>query len=88
MIRLAMLGTGTIAQSHAGAAQEIADCEIAAVVNHRPESMAQLQHFLDCIESDSKPSPGAREGCEIMRIVDAAYESSHRGQVMFLGDEP
>ena len=47
---------------------------------------AQLQHFVDCIRSGSQPSPGAREGYVIMRIVDAAYESSHRGQVMYLGD--
>ncbi len=56
MIRLAMLGTGSIAQPHA-------------------ESVLVSTLFY------------GREGCEIMRIVDAAYESSHRGQVVFLGDE-
>jgi len=65
-------------------AADISDLDSVFAVMYR----AQLQHFLDCIESDSEPSPGAREGCEIMRIVDAAYESSHRGQVMFLRDEP
>ena len=42
MIRLALLGTGTIAQSHAQAAGSVAGCELAAVVNHRPESMARF----------------------------------------------
>ena len=42
MIRLAMLGTGTIAHSHAQAAQSIAGCDLVAVVNHRPESMARF----------------------------------------------
>lgn len=48
---------------------------------------AQLQHFLNCIESASQPMPGAREGYVIMRIVDAAYESSRSGQVVVLGEE-
>lgn len=48
---------------------------------------AQLQHFVDCIRTGSQPMPGAREGYAIMRIVDAAYESSRSGQVIFLGDE-
>ena len=48
---------------------------------------AQLQHFVDCIRSGSQPSPGAREGYEIMRIVDAAYESARREQIVDLEDE-
>ena len=42
MIKLAVIGTGTIAQLHASAAQSLAGCELVAVVNHRPESMARF----------------------------------------------
>ena len=48
---------------------------------------AQLQHFVHCIRTGSQPTPGAREGYQIMRIVDAAYRSSRSGQVVFLEEE-
>ena len=40
MLRIAFTGTGYISQIHARAAQKLPDVELAAVVNHRPESMA------------------------------------------------
>ncbi len=40
MIRMAFAGTGYIAKIHAQAAQKLPEVELAAVVNHRSESMA------------------------------------------------
>lgn len=48
---------------------------------------AQLQHFIVCIDSGQQPSPDARAGYEIMRIVDAAYESSRWRRIVYLEDE-
>ena len=39
-IRVAFTGTGNISKIHARAAQALPGVELAAVVNHRPESMA------------------------------------------------
>ncbi len=47
----------------------------------------QLRHFVACIDSGSQPMPGAREGYQVMRIVDAAYESSRWGRIIHLEDE-
>ena len=40
MIKLAIIGTGFIARSHAQAAAELPNCRLVALVNHRAESMA------------------------------------------------
>lgn len=42
----------------------------------------QLASFIACIQKDSTPVPGAREGLVNMRVVDAAYESARTGQVV------
>ena len=51
---------------------------------HCPQDMydRQLAHFVDCIREDKTPNPGADEGLINMRIVDAALESSRRGEVV------
>ncbi len=41
-IRIALAGSGKIAGTHAAAARRLSGVELAAVVNHRPESMAAL----------------------------------------------
>jgi predicted dehydrogenase len=41
-LRIAFTGTGYISRIHARAAQKLADVELAAVVNHKPESMAKF----------------------------------------------
>lgn len=41
-LKIAFSGTGHISQVHARAAQSIAGVELAAVINHRPESMASF----------------------------------------------
>ncbi|HSR33001.1 MAG TPA: Gfo/Idh/MocA family oxidoreductase [Anaerolineae bacterium] len=51
-----------------------------------PQSMydAQMAYFMECMHSGVTPVPGGTEGLVNMRIVDAAYESSRRGQVVTL----
>jgi predicted dehydrogenase len=53
---------------------------------HCPQAMydAQLAYFVDCIETNSVPSPGSVEGLINMKIVDAAYKSAETGQVVDL----
>lgn len=46
-IRMAFAGTGSIARVHARAARSIPGVELAAVVNHRPESMAVFSATFD-----------------------------------------
>lgn len=47
MIRLAMIGTGGIAKTHAQASQALGNCELVAVVNHRKDSMEQFAQQFD-----------------------------------------
>jgi predicted dehydrogenase len=35
------------------------------------------QHFIDCILNDTEPDANAEDGVEIMRILDAIYQSAH-----------
>lgn len=53
---------------------------------HCPQSMydAQMAYFVDCIRAGRTPVPGGAEGLVNMRIVDAAYESARRGEVVRL----
>jgi predicted dehydrogenase len=38
------------------------------------------QHFVNCILEDRQPGPGADDGVETMRILDAIYESARIGR--------
>lgn len=42
----------------------------------------QMRRFIDCIRADLSPNPGAAEGLVNLRIIDAALESSRRGEVV------
>ena len=75
--------TGGEAATRPLPAANIADLDTVFAEMYR----AQLQHFVACILSGSQPSPGAREGYVIMRIVDAAYESNRSGGVVYLEDD-
>ncbi len=46
-LKIALTGTGYIAKFHAKAAQKLPDVELAAVVNHRPKSMAAFAAEFD-----------------------------------------
>jgi len=46
-----------------------------------PPSFENAQeHFINCILQDREPGPGADDGVEIMRILDAIYESARIGR--------
>jgi predicted dehydrogenase len=51
---------------------------------HCPQIMydAQMAHFIECIQRNKTPVPGALEGLVNMRVVEAAYESSKTGKVV------
>ena len=42
----------------------------------------QMEHFIHCIRTRSQPSPGFKEGQVVLDIVDAAYLSSQRKEVL------
>lgn len=44
----------------------------------------QMAYFVDCVKTRTKPSPGFEEGQTVLKIVDAAYESSKTGEVVNL----
>ena len=44
----------------------------------------QMEHFVDCIKKRIQPNPGFKEGLEVLKIVDAAYQSSEIGQAVDL----
>ncbi|MDD2707056.1 MAG: Gfo/Idh/MocA family oxidoreductase [Verrucomicrobiae bacterium] len=47
----------------------------------RPDRFAgEIQHFLDCVETGRKPSPGAEDGVQVCRVLDAAYKAAATGK--------
>jgi len=44
----------------------------------------QMEHFINCIRKRTQPNPGILEGLEVLKIVDAAYQSSKSGQAVDL----
>ena len=42
----------------------------------------QMVHFIECVKNRKDPSPGIKEGMEVLNIVDAAYKSASTGQVI------
>ena len=44
----------------------------------------QMEHFIHCIRTRSQPSPGFREGQIVLNIVDAAYLSARKKEVVNL----
>jgi predicted dehydrogenase len=53
-------------------------------LEHCPQSMydAQMSYFIDCIRKNKNPIPGAAEGLNNMKILDAAYKSARSGKVV------
>jgi predicted dehydrogenase len=39
-----------------------------------------MRHFRECILGKSKPVIGAREGVQLMQMLDAIYKSSETGK--------
>lgn len=44
----------------------------------------QMEYFIDCIRTRKQPSPGFKEGQTVLNIVDAAYLSSRKKEVIKL----
>jgi len=42
----------------------------------------QMAHFVDCVRTRTQPVPGPTEGQVVLRIVEAAYESSRTGEAV------
>lgn len=54
--------------------------------NHCPQAMydRQMAYFVSCVEENRTPVPGGLEGLVNVRILEAAYESAQRGEVVRL----
>jgi predicted dehydrogenase len=44
----------------------------------------QMAYFTDCVVRRIKPVPGINEGMEVLKIVDAAYQSSEENQAIHI----
>ncbi len=47
--------------------------------------MAEIAHFVECVETGTKPLAGFADGREALRLADAALESLHAGRAVRLG---
>lgn len=47
-----------------------------------PMYQKQIAHFAACIRTGALPSPSGEDGLLMMQVMDAAYESARRGQVV------
>jgi myo-inositol 2-dehydrogenase/D-chiro-inositol 1-dehydrogenase len=50
------------------------------IARYQEAYMAELDHFVDCVENRSAPLAGFAEGREALRLADAALESLRRGR--------
>jgi predicted dehydrogenase len=46
----------------------------------RDQFAPEIEHFSDCLRRNREPEPSGREGMQDVRIVEALYESSRRGE--------
>ena len=46
--------------------------------------LAEIDHFVDCVEQGTKPLAGFEEGREALRLADAALESARTGRAVRL----
>ncbi|MEZ5933428.1 MAG: inositol 2-dehydrogenase [Alphaproteobacteria bacterium] len=54
------------------------------IERYTPAYVAEIDHFVECVEQGVKPLAGFREGLEALRLADAAYESMRTGQTVRL----
>jgi myo-inositol 2-dehydrogenase/D-chiro-inositol 1-dehydrogenase len=50
--------------------------------------LAEIDHFVDCVEKGTRPLAGFAEGREALRLADAALESSKTGRAVRVGSDP
>ena len=54
------------------------------IERYRQAYDAEIDHFVDCVESGTKPLAGFADGREALRLADAALESLRTGRVVRL----
>lgn len=52
---------------------------------YTPAYLAEIDHFVDCIEREQAPLAGFADGREALRLADAAFESMQTGHMVRLG---
>jgi myo-inositol 2-dehydrogenase / D-chiro-inositol 1-dehydrogenase len=54
------------------------------IERYTPAYLAEIDHFIDCVENGSAPLVGYGDGREALRLADAALESMRTGQTIRL----
>jgi myo-inositol 2-dehydrogenase/D-chiro-inositol 1-dehydrogenase len=54
------------------------------IERYTPAYIAEIDHFVDCVEKGQAPLAGFTEGREALRLANAAYESMRTGQTVRL----
>ena len=54
------------------------------IERYTPAYLAEIDHFVDCVENGSAPLVGYRDGREALHLADAALESMRTGQTIRL----
>jgi myo-inositol 2-dehydrogenase/D-chiro-inositol 1-dehydrogenase len=54
------------------------------IERYTPAYLAELDHFVDCVEQGNAPRVGYRDGREALRLADAALESMRSGRMVRL----
>jgi myo-inositol 2-dehydrogenase/D-chiro-inositol 1-dehydrogenase len=54
------------------------------IERYTPAYLAEIDHFVDCVEKGAAPLAGYRDGREALRLADAALESMRSGQTVRL----
>jgi myo-inositol 2-dehydrogenase/D-chiro-inositol 1-dehydrogenase len=54
------------------------------IERYTPAYLAEIDHFVDCVEQGTAPRVGYRDGREALRLADAALESMRTGQTVRL----
>jgi len=54
------------------------------IERYTPAYLAEISHFVDCVESGEAPLVGYRDGREALRLADAALESMQTGRLVRL----
>jgi myo-inositol 2-dehydrogenase/D-chiro-inositol 1-dehydrogenase len=55
------------------------------IERYTPAYLAEISHFVDCVESGNAPLVSYRDGREALRLADAALESMQTGRLVRLG---
>ncbi len=58
------------------------DAETLGAYGHGETVLRYMSHFADCLEHDTEPSPGVRDGAKSVATCAAAWESVETGEVV------